>query len=620
MPKDRTMRRSQAIQPYGPGAILDWGQECFVVMDTKRGQGWRRAPKVTLQRLQDALGASEGFRLPPVKAGFDDKVPAIEVQRFPSWLFCPSCRAMVRWHGDKEAELHRSGDLPRCENARCRESILVPMRYVAACEDGHVADVDWWRWAHSRTEGRAGACDRTDPRLLFLSDAALGSSLEALSIKCARCGAKRDLHDIAASHALAGIGQRCPGRQPWQARDKASECTRPLKALLRSQTAVHFSKVVSALDVHGAGSAGASKFEIAMEEVLENNSLLAGAGSVDEVQPMLSLITRLVREKLQEEVVADDVLGWFAARFGAQPPGGEGGIDGPRTDEAGILDDEWPALTTPTPGNATKGALLVRSSAWRTHEAVGSELRRIVQDVFLVERLRLVRALVGFSRLTPEGMLVRPDLGVPPLQKWLPATEVFGEGIFVKLDNDAVVVWERDNHDAIQRRLVRLCANFSNSDLAKHRFAGIGDILERFVAVHTLSHLMMRQLCYEAGYGAASIAERLYVSDDRAGFLIYTADGDSEGSLGGLVRQGESERLAGTFLSAMERAAWCSNDPICMEMPETGLDGLNRSACHACSLVPETSCSHVNSLLDRMLVVGEGLDGRPFGLFRGLVA
>lgn len=620
MGRDRTMRRSQAIHPYGPGAILDWGQECFVVMDTKRGQGWSRAPKVTLQRLQDALRASEGFRLPPVKTGFDDRAPAIQVQRFPTWLFCPNCRAMVKWSRDREAALEGGSGVPRCENPRCGDSILVPMRYVAACEDGHLADVDWWRWAHSGAPAREGHCDRTAPRLRFLADAERGSSLEALSIKCDRCGAERDLSDVAAGQALAGIGQRCPGKQPWQGRERASECVRPLQALLRSQTAVHFSKVVSALDVHGAGATGACEFELAMEDVLENNSLLADVGSVDEVRPMLPLITRLLREKLREEVAPDDVLAWFAARFDTEPAEAEGGLAGPRGDEAAILDDEWPALTTPTPADATSVQLLVRASGWRTYEAVGPELRRLVADVFLVERLRLVRALVGFSRLQPEATLVRPDLGVPPLQKWLPAIEVFGEGIFVKLDNAAVVAWERANREAIDRRLVRLRANFSDSGLARHRFEGVGSILERFIAVHTLSHLMMRQLCFEAGYGAASIAERLYLSADRAGFLIYTAAGDSEGSLGGLVRQGESERLAGTFVSAMERAAWCSNDPICMELPETGLDGLNRSACHACSLVPETSCSHVNSLLDRMLVVGDGLDGRPLGLLRGLVA
>ena len=98
----------------------------------------------------------------------------------------------------------------------------------------------------------------------------------------------------------------------------------------------------------------------------------------------------------------------------------------------------------------------------------------------------------------------------------------------------------------------------------------------------------------------------MYVFKDRAGILIYTADGDSEGSLGGLVRQGNVDRLGPTIVAALERASWCSNDPICSEFPPQGLDGLNRAACHACSLVAETSCDHVNSLLDRELVIGSG--------------
>ena len=112
-----------------------------------------------------------------------------------------------------------------------------------------------------------------------------------------------------------------------------------------------------------------------------------------------------------------------------------------------------------------------------------------------------------------------------------------------------------------------------------------------------MSHILMRQLCYECGYHASSIRERLYVSEERLGVLIYTADGDSEGSLGGLVRQGETQRITKTIRSSIERAAWCSNDPICSELPEHGVDGLNRAACHACSLVPETSCTHLTQCL-----------------------
>lgn len=94
-----------------------------------------------------------------------------------------------------------------------------------------------------------------------------------------------------------------------------------------------------------------------------------------------------------------------------------------------------------------------------------------------------------------------------------------------------------------------------------------------------------------------------------AGILIYTAAGDVEGTLGGLVRQGEPPRLAHTILSALERAAWCSTDPICRECTSQGFGGLNRAACHACSLVSETSCDNANALLDRSLLIGSSADG-----------
>lgn len=53
-----------------------------------------------------------------------------------------------------------------------------------------------------------------------------------------------------------------------------------------------------------------------------------------------------------------------------------------------------------------------------------------------------------------------------------------------------------------------------------------------------------------------------------------------------------------------ESAAWCSADPLGAEHSGQGFGNLNRAACHACALLPETSCETGNSLLDRALVVG----------------
>ena len=92
-----------------------------------------------------------------------------------------------------------------------------------------------------------------------------------------------------------------------------------------------------------------------------------------------------------------------------------------------------------------------------------------------------------------------------------------------------------------------------------------------------------------------------------AGILIYTASSDSEGSLGGLVAQAEPEHMEENILALLDDAEWCSGDPLCMTSTGAngqGLYGLNYAACHQCTLLPETSCTMRNLLLDRAALIG----------------
>ena len=68
--------------------------------------------------------------------------------------------------------------------------------------------------------------------------------------------------------------------------------------------------------------------------------------------------------------------------------------------------------------------------------------------IMLVEKLRETRAFAGFTRIFPDneqslaerkGLLWR---AVPETDEWLPAYVVFGEGIFLALDEERVRRWE----------------------------------------------------------------------------------------------------------------------------------------------------------------------------------
>ena len=139
--------------------------------------------------------------------------------------------------------------------------------------------------------------------------------------------------------------------------------------------------------------------------------------------------------------------------------------------------------------------------------------------------------------------------------------------------------------------------------------------------IHTFAHLMINQLCFECGYTSASLRERLFVSEDKetlmTGLLIYTASGDTEGSMGGLVNSGRPGYLDNIIYRSLNNARWCSADPVCMDIggkSGQGPDSLNLAACHNCTLIPETSCEEFNLFLDRGLIIGT-IENPELGFF-----
>ena len=118
----------------------------------------------------------------------------------------------------------------------------------------------------------------------------------------------------------------------------------------------------------------------------------------------------------------------------------------------------------------------------------------------------------------------------------------------------------------------------------------------------------------------SSVREKIYVNleQEMCGVLIYTADSDSEGALGGLVRMGDEKRIVNSIHAMIDSAKWCSTDPACIEIGSPGMGGINKAACHSCALISETSCAHFNSLLDRGVLVGSDEENLK-GFFDGLL-
>ena len=223
-----------------------------------------------------------------------------------------------------------------------------------------------------------------------------------------------------------------------------------------------------------------------------------------------------------------------------------------------------------------------------------------LKSIALIHKVREVRALTGFTRLNPPGS---SDLGrnepnfvaiKKPETTWYPAYEVRGEGIFIEFNRGALAQWLDGNAEA-HRRAKQITDNYASTLMSEARGR---EITPQFLFLHSLAHMLIRQLSFECGYSAASLRERIYSSESEtnpmAGILIYTASGDSEGTLGGLVRQGYEDSFPRVFRQAIESGRICSNDPVCISSEGQGRDALNLSACHTCLLLPETSCEEFN--------------------------
>lgn len=191
--------------------------------------------------------------------------------------------------------------------------------------------------------------------------------------------------------------------------------------------------------------------------------------------------------------------------------------------------------------------------------------------------------------------------------------EVFGEGVFVRLHDEVLTHWERTDRARQRQDLLQRSVEAHSGGAGTNAFEAP---TSRFIAVHTLAHALLKELSLDAGYPIGSLRERVFAAPGQSGILIYTAASDAAGSLGGLAALAGEQQFSDVLKSAFGRAGWCSNDPVCSEAGPSGSDGLNLAACHACLLLPETSCEHRNIFLDRVALLArdegeeeEGLAG-----------
>ena len=561
------VRRSQLVTTYGVGAVLPVGDEAFMVAALER---WDVAgPDLHEPRLEREL-RTNGFVQPPTS---EDR-PDVPVVRFPRWQSCPMCRRLAPHKDFTHFDLN---DCPDCSVQ------LVPSRFVIACARGHIDDFPYDRWVHH------GAPSGGRDHDLELRTTGQTASLSGIVVSCS-CGAERTMEDAFDRYALRGVSS-CQGRRPWKVFE-GEPCDELPRTLQRGASSVWFSYTRSALSIP-PWSESASR-------ALDGHWATLRHLPVEAIRPII------VSMKLHEKTgfSEEELVSIFDARKKQEL--------GEATGDANLRREEYEALTK---GRRETSQDLDFATEIGT---VPQRLRPWIEQLQLVTRLREVRALVGFSRILPPRGVDGEESNLVSLRDedvdWLPAIEVKGEGLFLRLDAAHVGRWSQQ--PAVQERVRRI----DERDRARHEEWGVRRtraITPTFLLTHVLAHALINQVSLDAGYPAGSLRERLFHEDGAHGLLVYTATTDSAGSLGGLISQGRPDRFESMVRDGVARFSWCSADPVCIESEASGAESLNLAACHSCALLPETSCEEMNSFLDRALLVGTPEDA-SLGFFEGL--
>jgi hypothetical protein len=598
------MRPSQVLTTFGIGSLVDLPNLSVMVMGL---EDWPTKDTVEigeerlLASVREVLGTQVmALRSAPVVPDtfqinqFDQSsIIGIPVAPFPRWMVCPYCRRLAPLSsGLFKLETPYRTDQIRYVHSNCskpgKPPTAIPARFVVACANGHMDDFPWREFAHRGPTTCKGG--------LKLFELTATGEAAGIEVRCdgENCGATRRMSDAfsLSQNALPP----CRGRRPHLRDYEEGGCKTTdgqpadVKAMLQGASNSWFPLLISALAIPQASS------ELA-QLINDHWTILEKVQNEQNIE-LLQQVTPQLRD-LFEYTPAQI---WEAVQAKKNPAAGI------NDDPSDLKTPEWKIFSNPETAEKSRDFQL---------RIVVPPIRysQKFEKIVLAERLREVRALVGFTRIespsdydNPAAFPENQRVGISRTQPtWVPASEIRGEGLFFHFKENQVRAWiERvKNHNGVFFDAHQKWRTARGLFPPPAFYPGI-----RFVLLHSFAHSLMRQLSVECGYTTASLRERIYSRDpgqegpEMAGVLIYTAAPDSEGTLGGLVSLGEPEILERHLDQALDAMRLCASDPLCAEH-HPSQDGitLHAAACHACLFAPETSCERGNKYLDRAALV-----------------
>lgn len=600
------LRQSQILTSYGPGAMVDLPDYSIIIGGLNQWRGYEEhsiREERLAQRVNEVLGCEHPIDLyaPPHGDGDPDqgKRPGIAAFVFPKW-FVAQVEKTYKSPSEKTYQTRPLVPQKRLikgkyEDENRKKYPVVPVRFVQACRNGHISDIDWYLFVNPE-------CRSNCPAQLWLDEGGTGNDFADIFVRCTKCHKRRPLSDTTIKQ-YAALGY-CKGERPWLGEHASEKCCMPdtkkpdrNRLLVRSASNAYFSQLLSVISLPETDE----PVKEAVERVYED---LKEADLLEDINYFRRKIPKIRQalEGFSDEEIWEEVQ---RRQQGTSPP--------KKTIKQVEIET---LLSAEKVGEDTPGSNFYAYDRGLNPNNLPSALQGKLDRVVLVPRLREVIAQVGFTRFEPampdvEGELpeeLEMTVGRAALDidtTWVPAIEQRGEGVFLSFNEKAIETWlqqpeVKQRGKELQEGFKAWCKRHNLSgDKKKVDFPGLP-----YIMLHSLSHLLITTVSLECGYSASAIKERVYAGKEGGyGILLYTGSSSSEGTLGGLIEVGKE--IEHYLMQALREGQLCSNDPLCAQHEPHNTQEerfLHGSACHGCLLIAEPSCERSNEFLDRVLV------------------
>jgi len=594
IPPAGEIRQSQIVSTFGAGSMVDLPNQSIIIGGLNQ---WSKAGRNQIfeERLAQyicrvlELNKIEMYA-PPVD-GDDPLSPRTGITAFifPIWFLAQIDRTIE--HNGKQYRtrpLIPWGHLTKGKyvNDDRKLTSVVPVRFVQACLNGHISDINWHNFVNHDE-----SCTNKRGKLWF-DEGTSSNDFSEIFVRCDRCHARRPLKQASIQGALG----RCQGDRPWLGTRAQEECISQKdgkpewnRLLVRSASNAYFAQIISAISIPDSDE----KLRKAVDEVYEDFLQYAEEQSEIKKERKKQRVANAL-EGISDESVWKEVQRRKSNHTGETKSLKQVEIETLLAQPEGGLDDDIPDTDF----------YARRCKLDQLDPIFSSRIDRVV----LVHRLREVVAQIGFTRFEAALLDIDGELALDVRRAsldidttWVPAYENKGEGVFISFRTEAIDEWLK--RSPVKQRGKKLLKGFEKWKSSK----GIETAWEPslpYVMLHSLSHLLISAVSLECGYSASAIRERIYAGKSGYGILLYTGSSGSEGTLGGLIEIGK--QIDRYLKTALEMGQLCSNDPVCSQHEAEDSQEerfLHGAACHGCLLIAETSCERRNEFLDRALVV-----------------